>query len=451
MDFTSGQYTQLIVGLFAVVLMFMYSYMGNETRVIQLLMYLIPFQPVVSKYGSVNTGLALLVMAGFILNKRVSRFPLFSIVLLALFVYLISTALSIRETYKDHFFYIVTIAANVSIFYIIFNYVYRTGKLREAFNMFFWTNVLVVVYSIIQLKVGYGTLSIMGVEDLSLTQNREDARLSGPFNAVGITAEYMVLQSYMLMYMYFHESHTRRKILILAVILANLGVLVATGNRGGLLVLILAAGLFFLLFKHEFGVRRLIKIGAAGFVMFVISATIIVTFTEFNVLFERLSETTVDEGIPDSRAKIWPLAVERIQENPVFGHGPRIRLIDENLRIIIGHQFMPYPHSLYLFVLYTLGIVGLMVLSLAFVSLLLLFLRRAGNNNEDPFVRGIPKLAVLLLVIIAVDQIKVSMLRFILSDFQQYISALLGMMVAGSYMASLKKSDVAINAPYKSI
>ncbi len=448
MDLTSSQYIQLIVGLAAVAIMFVLAYVGSEKSIIYFLVLLIPFQPVVSKFGTMNTGLTLLVMTAFLLNKRVTRLPFFPLVMLALFVYLLSVSQAPQPTFKDHIFYLIGIAANVSIFYIVFNYVVRSENVKTAVNMLIWTNFIVVIYSVIQMKVGYGSASILGIEDLSLTRNREDARLAGPFNAVGITAEYMVIQVFIVLYRFFHESDKKVRLLLLGLIMMNMGVMVGTGNRAGIVVTLIASVLFYFLFKRDFGKAKLIKLGAIGLLLFSSASAVMITFTDFNVLFERFSDTEIDEeGLPDSRKVIWPLAIERIQDNPVVGHGPRIRLIDEFDRRIPGHEFMPYPHSLYLFVLYTIGSIGLFVLGIAFVMLLRLYLSGMHNKHPDPFVRGMPKLALLVLIVIAIDQGKVSMMRFNLSDYQQYIAAVLGLFVGATHVARRKREHHAGDKP----
>ena len=436
MDLAPEHYLQLTIGLAVIVIMFVAAYAGPEKTIIQFMLLLMPFQPIDTRYGSLNTGLALLVMGAFLLNRRVTRLPLFPLVLLALLIYLVATIEAPRQTYKDHIFYLVSIAANVSLFYIIFNYVMRSSNVKSMLNMFIWTNVLVVIYTMVQLKAGFGTVSIMGVDELTMVANREDRRLAGPFLAVGITAEYMVIQVFIILYRYFNEDSNKIKLLLLALLAANMGVLVGTGNRGGFLVLIAASLLFFFMFRRDFGTMRLIKLGSFGVLLFALVATTMLMLTDFNVLFERLSATEISEkGVPDSRSVIWPLAIERIQEAPFIGHGPRIRLTDELTRNIPGHEFMPYPHSLYLWVFYTTGILGFMVLSTAFLALLLTFLRSMRNRHVDLLIRGMPKLALVILFIITIDQIKVSMMRFNLSDYQQYVASLLGLLLGASYLA----------------
>lgn len=441
MELTTGQYIQLIVGVFAVTLLFSLAYAAPEKWIIGFLAIMVPFQPIVSKYGTVNTGMALIVMLAFLFNRRVTRLPLISIVLMALFVYLVSTVLAHKQTYMDHIYYLIAIAANVSLFYILYNYIVRSENIRGMVNIIIGMNALVIVYSVLQMGLGLGGGS-MGVGELSLLANRADARLVGPFNAVGITAEFMVIQIFIVLYVYFNTEDFRTRLILLGLIAGNMAILVGTGNRTGLGVLILFSGVFFLLFRRDFGTARILKLGGVGAALFVVMATLMVVFTDFNVLFERLSETQIgEEGLPDSRTVIWPLAAERIQEEPMLGHGPRIRLIEEVNRRIPGHEFMPYPHSLYLYVPYTIGFVGLFVLALAFFGLLRIFVKAMHNQHPDAFVRGMPKLALLVLLVIAVDQIKVAMMRFALSDYQQYVAVLLGLFVGAAYVARSYRAE----------
>ncbi len=435
MDLTTAHYIQLTLAIGFVVIGFVLAYAAPERPIVQLLVLLIPFQLVMSKYGSINTGLALIVFVAFLLNGRISKVPMLPWVSLLLFAYLVSLTSAPRATYPDHVFYLIAVFANIAIFYILFNSVHRSGNVRVFFNMLLWLNIVVDLYCYVQMLVGFESLAFFGVSELSLQQNRWDARLSGPFSAVGITAEYLVLQTYILLYMMFHEVKRNKQIIILAVIVANFAFLIATGNRGGLLVLIIGAVLFYLFFRSDFGAAKIFRRGVVGAVLFATVAVVIVSFTQFNVLFERLAGSEVKEGLPDTRAVIWPLAWERIQEKPFLGHGPRIRLIEEEQRIIPGYSFMPYPHSTYLFIWYTLGVLGLVLFGVVFMVLFLRYVRGRHNRCEDAFLRGVPKLAVLLLILIAIDQLKVSMLRFNLADYQQYIAALLGGLLAATMLA----------------
>mgnify|MGYP001822851293 FL=1 len=435
MDFTSGQYLQLIVGLVLVLVAFIGAYLGPERAVVTLLVLLLPFQPITSKFGTLNTGLALLVFTAFLLNGRIRRFPLLVFAGLIMLAYLVSFTQVPRATYPDHFFYMLAMVANFGIFFIVYNYVSRSGNVRGFFNILLWMNVLFDLYCFAQLLMGIDPGAALGMGDLSLQANRADSRLAGPFTAVGMTAEYLVIQIMLLLHMYMHESKKTKKVFVASVAMANLAFLVATGNRGGFIILVLGVVLYLFWFRRELGLGKLLASAAVGSVMLAVMSVVVVTLTDFNVLYERLLETEVKEGLPDSRYYIWPHAWERIQEAPVIGHGPRVRLIEEELRNIPGHQFMPYPHSAYLFLLYTTGIVGLLAWFAFFFALYIRFRRAKRNPHPDPFIARLPKLSILVLVLFLIDQMKVAMLRFNLSDYQQFIFVLLGGLLAAAWIA----------------
>ena len=413
MELTTGQYIQLIAALFLAIVGFVLAYTGSERAVVIVLILLLPFQPITSKYGSVNTGLALLVFTAFLLKGRLRRFPLVFFLWAVMLAYLVSLTQAPRATYPDHMYYLVAMCANFALFYIVFNYISRSGDVRGFFNMLLWMNILVDLYCFAQLIIGFGPgAESFGLGDLSLQENRWDARLAGPFGAVGITAEYLVIQILLLLHMYLHETGRGKKLLLAGVAIANLAFLVATGNRGGFLVLIGGGLLYLVWFRREMGFGRLLASAAFGGVMLAIVSVVIVTYTDFNVLYSRLFSTEVKEGIPDSRSVVWPLAWEHIQDAPVIGHGPRLRLIDEEIRQIPGHYFMGYPHNAYLFLLYTVGVVGLLAWLAFFFALFVRFRRARNNSHPDPFVAHLPKLSILILLVFAIDQIKIEMFRF---------------------------------------
>ena len=436
MDLTSAQYIQLIAGLVLVILAFVGAYIGSERTVVTLLILLLPFQPVTSRFGTVNTGLALIVFTAFLLKGRIRRFPLLFLVFAVMLAYLMSFTQTPRATYPDHMFYLVALCSNFALFYIVYNYLCRSGDVRGFFNTLLWMNILVDLYCFAQLIVGFGPgAEIVGVGDLSLQQNRWDSRLAGPFGAVGITAEYLVIQILLLLHMYLHEAGRGKKLLVAAVAIANLAFLVATGNRGGFLVLIGGVLLYLVWFRRELGFGRLLASVAFGGVMLAVVSVVIVTYTDFNVLYSRLLSTEVKEGVPDSRSVVWPLAWERILDAPVLGHGPRLRLIEEEIRRIPGHIFMPYPHNAYLFLLYTVGVAGWLAWVAFFFALFLRFGRARNNSHPDPFVARLPKLSTLILVVFVIDQIKIEMFRFDLADYQQIVFVLFGGLLAAAWVA----------------
>jgi len=435
MDLTSGQYIQLIAALVLVIIAFVGAYAGPERPIVTILILLLPFQPVTSKFGSVNTGLALLVFAAFLLKGRLRRFPLLFLVGAVMLAYMLSFTQVARETYPDHVYYLVAICANFALFYIVYNHVSHTGDIHRFFNTLLWMNILVDIYCFAQLLIGVDTGVHLGAGDLALRENRWDDRLAGPFAAVGVTAEYLVIQILLEFHMYQHEAGRNRRLLLAGVVMANLAFLVATGNRGGFIVLIGGSVLYLVWYRRELGFNRVLASAALGVFALAVVSVVIVTFTDFNVLYDRLLGTEVKEGVPDSRLLIWPEAWERIKEKPVLGHGPRFRLISEESGLVPWYQIVPYPHNLYLFLLTTIGVVGMAAWFVFFYALFRRFRRARNNPHPDPFIAGLPKLSILILVVLLVDQIKVSMFRFNLSDYQQIVFVLIGGLLATAWIA----------------
>jgi len=114
-----------------------------------------------------------------------------------------------------------------------------------------------------------------------------------------------------------------------------------------------------------------------------------------------------------------------------LGHGPRLRFEggDEGARYK-GHRYVRYPHNLYLFLVFTIGVVGL----LAFISLLATPLIRCWKtslkSDEDPYIRNLAKTGVLILLIFFADQMKIGFMRLAAVDYWHFMFALLGMFVA---------------------
>lgn len=444
MELSSGQYLQLILALAFGVLAFVGAYSLKERVAVAGLVIFIPFQPVMSSFGSINMVAVYLIAVSFLLKRRILFYPLLSWTITLLFIYVLSLILASGYARMDNMFYIISIVSNFLLFYIVLNYVYKTGEVKQIVRYFIIGNVFVVGYCLIQLAVGVDKFAPFGVTEFMFERNRADGRLMGPFNATGITAEYLVIQIFLLLYQIMHDTKKFWRRLSIGILLADLAFLVMTGNRTGIIVLVGGAILFAYLFRKELGMKKIIAGAVVSIAGFIMMSVIVIMFSQFNVLFDRFADTEVRDGVVDSRSKIWPLAMERIMEKPVLGHGPRIRLIDEDKRAFPrGYKFMPHPHSMYLFIWYTLGISGLMVYLGYFIRQLLYYFSVRRNGIQDNYLKYMPRIAIVVWFIIMVDQAKVSAFRYAFSDYQHYLFAIFGMML-GMVMYIRKQKKYAL-------
>lgn len=434
MDFTTSYALQLGIALIFGISFFFMAYASSERLVLGILMVLIPFQLITSRYGSMNMVLVYLVGAALMLRGRVRAYPLLGSVALILLVYLLSISMALRATYKDHILYLIMIGSNFILFYIVYNYFRQSKDLRYALNLFLIMNVLVIGYGLIQLLVGFNQMSFMGVGELSFNVNLEDKRrLIGAFNGAGVNGEYFAIQILLIGYMAIFETRKKMKIFLLVLMTLNFGLLVATGSRGSFLSLLGGGILFLWVFRKQLGAAAVMKIMVVAGVLFTGTALIVINYTSFNVLFDRLEATEINEGVPDTRQKAFELATERIPEALLIGHGPRIVLIDEYLRQIRGYKPLGgYPHNLYLFLLYTLGIPGLLAYLMYFLRLMLRWKQAAKYKVEDPLLTGIPRIALVLMVVFLVDQMKIEFLRAQYNDMQHFMYTLWAILLAFS-------------------
>lgn len=435
MDLATGHALQLGIAVIFGLIFFAASYALSERVMLGILIVLIPFQLITSRYGTMNMVLVYLVAAAFILKGRLKFFPLLGSTAFIILVYVISISLTLPATYQDHVFYLITIGSNFVLFYLVYNYFRQSKDLRYAFNLVLIMNFLVVCYGLIQLTVGFNQFSFFGIGELAFSANLEEKqRLIGAFSGAGVNGEYFAILILFIGYMASFETRIRIKIVLLALMALNFGLLVATGSRGSFLSLVGGGLIFLWAFRKQLGVVAVAKIVVVASVLFTCAALIIVNYTNFNVLFDRLSDTEIgDSGVPDTREKAFELTIERIPEALLVGHGPRMVLIDEYVRRIKGYQPLGgYPHNLYLFLLYTLGMLGLLAYLILFLRLMLWWKRAARCSVEDSMLSGVPKLALVLMVVFLVDQLKIEFLRAQFADMQHVMFTLWAIFLAFS-------------------
>ena len=429
MDLSSSQQIQLLIGLIGGFTLMFLAYIVHERWVLFPFILMIPFPLVNSRYGSLNMVIIYMISVSFLFKRLLNRFPLIGGVCVVYMVYALSLLLAPRATYFDHFIYIVIMGSDFLLLWLTYNYIRREDNPWTIFKVLLVLNVIVLAYFVFQGVFAPRGYTLAGWDEWTTGSIREGhvGRFFGPFGPAGPGATYLALQLFITGYLLLNSVKGLFRLLLTLLFFFNFGMLVATGSRGGFLTFIGGCLLFLWFFRHYLGWSRIIKIVAvAGFGMVALSVVLIL-YTPYDSVYERLADTEVKEGMPDSRSVIWPLAWERIKEKPVLGHGPALRLIEEEKRRIPGHKPMPYPHSLYLHLVYTIGWVGLFVYTILTMFFLHRMARARNNDLPDRFLAGLPTLGLLVFLLFFVDQIKVSFLRAITNDFQHYIFMLAGM------------------------
>jgi O-antigen ligase len=429
MDFTASQYAQLIVAVICGISIFVMVHRLSEKTTLTILILMVPFQLIDSRYGSLNMLLIYLVAGAYLLQGRLKRLPFIGPMLFINFAFLIAFSQSHPAARMHHVLFLIGFFSNVLLFYMVYNYLLRTGDWKHLLNTLVALNVLVIIYCAIQFVAGSQSVQIPGVQELQMYSVRDDGRLRGPFKATAAAAEYFTLQCLLLAYLLIGMPAQRLRKIVLGLLALNTLFLIATGNRGGFVTLVLGAMVFLIAFRRELGLLRATKMLVSATIVYVVIALLLVNFTDYGMLFGRLEGTTVEGGVPDTREEAWANAWERIKERPWLGHGPELSISSRD-QPVADIPFMLYPHNLALSLLYTCGIVGLAAWIVFFWALCARLASVRNVDVADLQLKGLPKLGLVSIFILLISQIRIEFLRSGLIDYQNYLFVLFSLFLA---------------------
>lgn len=461
----------LAIGLLAAIAIVILTASTRRVVALGALLLLIPFQIVETRYGSSSILMAYAMLAALLLtgNLKVRMLPAIGLVLLA---YLVSLTQA-RAFLTLHAVELFQLASCFIVFLLAYNYARFVKSERSIVDLLIAINVLVLIYCALQLSAGAGqAFSPIGMKEFAFNVNRDpsDPRLVGPFDNPGTTAGYFTLMTLILLVELMAVPSARRR-LIQVLILANVAGIVASGNRASFLVLIAAFPVLLMAFRTELGPRKFFQYMIGGISAVMVASALMAALTGFGNMFARLEKVTeTEDGLPMTRAGTWPLAFEKIKRDPWFGEGPHFfRAEDAAIMGIMPSRFEdlddvvrafdPYPHSLYLFLLRTVGVVGLVAMLWFFAQVVLELrksLRRSDMNERS---RAFVKAGIVVVMAFLVTQITLEFNRTGTMDYAQFILALMGLFVgvadrsaviagdgAGSFVADEKASTVSVGS-----
>lgn len=167
------------------------------------------------------------------------------------------------------------------------------------------------------LMVGYAVFSIV-VSGLGQSYLQE-----GSFSGVGMFSTYLVtVLPFVAVYaLQLKDTHKTIYYLLLAVLALNVVVLYFSGNRAGLVSLLVELGLAGYLLRDSIFLpaQRRVLIGIIVLAV-ALSGLLVKQANDRNVLLQsELGSTAADE--PDQRRKIWHVAVGNIRAHPLIGAG----------------------------------------------------------------------------------------------------------------------------------
>jgi hypothetical protein len=436
---------QLAGGLLMMLVIFVLASSTKRTVAIGVLLVLIPFQTVETQYASSSVLIAYALAGVLLVNGglKVRMLPALGLIVLA---YLVSLSQASREIMFLHVLSVFQFFSCLVVFLLAYNFSRLVEKERSVIDILLAINILTVVYCLLQLTAGPGEkFAPFGIEALEFNRNRDphDPRLVGPFANPGSTAGYFSLMA-LVCAVELMFARDRRRLLVCLLAGFNLVGLVATGNRAGFLVLLAMFPALLFTFRRELGVRRILQYLLGGAAVLAIAATIAVSYTDFGRLFERM-ETVTDTvgGVPATRTGGWPVAFEKIKRDPWFGEGPHFSS-PEDAQLLgalpvefkdlgeLDTAYDPFPHSLYLYLLRTVGVFGLVTVVGFFLRAWRILYNALQWESKDKYTSAILRLGLLLIPAFLVAQITLEFIRPDTMDYAQFIFALMGLLVGAS-------------------
>lgn len=434
MALTLGKLVQIIAALIGALAFFVMVYRLPEKRVLALLIAIIPIQIIDSKFGTLNTFLTYVIAFAFILQGRLKSAPLLWSIFCLMLAYAISFSFSHPDARMWHILYLIGFSGNFLLFYMVYNFIRRTSDWEVIFKGLFAANVFVVVACLVEIMLGDRQVMLFGLKEWTLGSPRADqGRIVGPFGSTHTTADYLVSQCMLLSYwLVFKIAKPRQRWLTLLLGL-NLICLIATGDRGGLIGFLIGGLTFVWLFRREIGGFGIAKYASIGAILFVVASFAVIEYTDFGRVYERLASTQITaEDHP--RKFGFRKGVEWFRESPIVGIGPRLNVSSRNVQIGDIEYRGAQPHNLYLTILASTGIVGMIAWIAFFISAMFPIIRATRRNlGSDPILANIPRLGLLIVFLFLIGELRIEFLREEYFDYQNYIFVLLAIFIACSH------------------
>jgi len=413
-----------------------------------LLVVAVPFPPATS-YGGTTLAFVLLV---FILwtarltlhmekpaGRSVVDLPV--VVLISAYLLGFSQFEAIEQLYPGliNFFYTLT---NIFLGYLLIHLTRTEKQLRQLVGAIVLMAVLVQLIAVFELVFPTRAL-IPGWIELASQSHMEYARqgleivnvrVGGAFQDYELLAEFTAMILLLLWFLLMRALGTWARTGILALLLLDTFVLLATVTRGALISLAVAAA--YLAWRtrrrirfHVFVIGLALTLGTGSLIL-----DFVAHHTRSGNVAERMEKTKFEGAIPENRVIVWAEAWDRILQRPLMGWGPYYAKQE-------GVKQMYWPHNIYLMYWHMLGILGLA----AFLWLLWRLWReteRASPHLGHPAYASSLLLALrAMLILFVVDEIKIDYLRN--PTYSYWVWMFFGLIVVAGRIAKQEAPAVA--------
>jgi O-antigen ligase len=259
-------------------------------------------------------------------------------------------------------------------------------------------------------------------------------RVGSTFMDYELFAEYCAINLFIQIFMFQHEKTRSRRAFVLGLMLLTFYCLLGTITRGAIVSFI--AGMVYLAWLCRTRLNFIKLTTAVTLVVGIIVGGdfIVSTMTKSTSVINRLERSTLNNGMPDSRAPAWIAVWDKVLDSPIIGHGPYYS-IEKGL----GLEW--WPHNVYLYYAYIVGFVGLFFFLWILRELWIASRPRAPSFGSGTYIETATVLIRVLLFVFMLDQVKIDYLRN--GTYSFFAWFLFGLVLAVSNVARAEARAVA--------
>jgi hypothetical protein len=248
--------------------------------------------------------------------------------------------------------------ACITFFAMIVTFVDDEKKLKRLLQLMCVSMGLVMLTAIVELVApgshiipGWITMSKKLSEGGELTARIEKLRIGGALGSDANMADFGTQTLGFMVYFAYRARNPAVKTFWILLSLLTLVATLSTGNRGGLVGIMILFGYSLFLFRKRMSFAQMMIIVTASISLAFAADYALSTYTYATSPVQRLLNTEMHGVVPETRTMTWVPSLKKCLEHPFVGWGPWFEIGE-------GLAFQFWPHNAYLFYLQTLGLLG---------------------------------------------------------------------------------------------
>ncbi len=291
------------------------------------------------------------------------------------------------------------------IYYMVVAIVRSTADVKKLFLVQTISCVMVCLFALYEQRHPGATL-IPGWISFAGTVGGQGSgvRVGSTFLDYELFGEYCALNLFLQMFLFTRAATQSRRFAIAGIMGLTLFCLFSTVTRGALLSFSVGAVYLMWLSRTRLNFVRLVMVFALAIPLILGADYIVANFTNGDSVLERLSGTEMKGVVPETRSEVWAQSFESVLKEPWIGHGPYMAP-----RIGVHAQY--WPHNVYIFYAYIVGVFGLAFFLWFLWSLWKTSRPLAPSLGSGTYIEGATLLTRVMLFTFIIDQIKIDYLR----------------------------------------